>query len=106
MAPSSCSNSPWPQSSVNIILQDQIDDTPIRFTTPIPPLRNQARLETPAISVITTPYSSQCFLTMNNPMLSSKLTPLETKMCVKMMVITSYFKDELQSLKKYYYASN
>ena len=31
---------PWRQCSVNIILQDQIDDAPIRFTTPIPPLRN------------------------------------------------------------------
>ena len=42
---------------------------------------------------------------MNSPMLSSKPTALETKMCDKMVVITSYFKDELQSLKKYYYAS-
>ena len=42
---------------------------------------------------------------MNSPMLSSKPTALETKMCGKMVVITSYFKDELQSLKKYYYAS-
>ena len=33
-------------------------------------------------------------------MLCSKLATLETKMCGKMMVITSYFKDELQSLKK------
>ena len=74
--------------------------------TPITPLRNQAILATPAISVITTPYSSQCFLTMNSPMLSSKLTALETKMCGKMMVIASYFKNELQSLKKYYYATN
>ena len=86
---------------VNIILQEQIDDAPVRFTTPIPPLRNQAILATPAISVITTHYSSQYFLTMNSPMLSSKLTALETKMCGKMMVITSYFRDELQSLKKY-----
>ena len=29
-------------------------------------------------------------------MLSSKLSPLETTMRGKMMVITSYFKDELQ----------
>ena len=86
---------------MNIILQDQIEDAPISFTTPIPPLHNQAKLATPVISVITTPNSSQCFLTMNSPMLSSKLNALETKMCGKMMVITSYFKDELQSLKKY-----
>ena len=33
---------------------------------------------------------------MNSPMLSSKLTALETTMCGKMMVITSYFKDEFQ----------
>ena len=89
---------------MNIILQDQIDDAPIRFTTPVPRLRNQAILATPTISVITTSYSSQCFLTMNSPMLSSKLTALETKRCGRMMVITCYFKDELQSLKKYYYA--
>ena len=37
---------------------------------------------------------------MNSPMLSSELTALETKMYGKMMVITSYFKDELQSLKR------
>ena len=91
---------------MNIILQDQIDDAPIWFTTPIPRLHNQAILATSAITIITAPYSSQCFLIMNSPMLSSKLTALETKMCGKMMVITSYFKDELQSLKKYYYASN
>ena len=91
---------------MNIILQDQIDDAPILFTTPIPSLRNRVILATPAINVITTPYSSQCFLTMNSPMFSSKLTASETKMYGKMMVITSYFKDELQSLKKYYYASN
>ena len=101
MGPPSCSNSSWPQCSVNIILQEQIDDAPIRFTTPIPPLRNQAILATPAISVITTHYSSQYFLTMNSPMMSSKLTALETKMCGKMMVFTSSFRDELQSLKKY-----
>ena len=74
---------PWRQCSVNIILQDQIDDAPIRFTTPIPPLRNQAILATPAVSVITTPYSSQCFLTMSSPMLSSELTALETKCMVR-----------------------
>ena len=39
-------------------------------------------------------------------MLSSKLSALETKMCGKMKVITSYFKGELPSLKKYNYASN
>ena len=61
----------------------------------MPPLRNQAILATPAISVITTPYSSQCSLTMNSPILSPKLTALETKICGKTMVITSYFKDEL-----------
>ena len=91
---------------MNIILQDQIDDVPIRFTTPIPPLRNQAKLATPAVIFITIPYSSQCFLTLNSPMLSSMPTVLEAKMCGKIMVITSYFKDELQSLKKDYYASN
>ena len=90
---------------MNIILKDQIDDAPIRFAAPLPHLRNQAILATPAVSVITDSYSSQCFLTMNSPMLSSKPTALETKMCDKMVVITSYFKDELQSLKKYYYAS-
>ena len=91
---------------MNVILQDQLDDAPIRFTTPVPTLRDQVILATPSVSVITTPYSSQCFLTMNSPMLSSKLTALETKMCGKMMVIISYLKNELQSLKKYYYASN
>ena len=85
---------------MNIILQDQIDDATIRFTTPIPPLRNQAIFTTHAIGVITTPHSSQCFLTMNSPMLNSELTAFETKMCGKMMVIISYFKDEFQSLKK------
>ena len=58
MAPSSCSNSPWAQCSVNIILQDQIEDEPIQLTTQIPALRNQAILATPAISAITTSYSS------------------------------------------------
>ena len=43
---------------------------------------------------------------MNSSMFSSKLTALETKICGNMMEITSYFKDELQLLKKYYYASN
>ena len=71
MAPPSCSNSSWPQCSVNIILQDQIEDAPIQLTTQIPALRNQAILATPAISAITTSYSSQCFLAMNSPMLSS-----------------------------------
>ena len=74
-------------SNVNIILQDQIDDAPIRFTTPTPTLRNQALVATPAVSVITTPYSSQDFLTMNSPMSSSKLTAFETKMSGKMMGI-------------------
>ena len=85
---------------MNIILQDQIDDAPIQVTTQITPLRNQTILAAPVISVIITPYSSQCFLTMNSPMLSSKLTALETKMCGKMMVVTSYFKNEWQSLNK------
>ena len=67
--------------SLNIIPQDQIDDEPLRFTTPIPPLRNQAILATPVISVSTAHYSSQYFLTIDNLMLSSKLTVLETKMC-------------------------
>ena len=71
MAPPSCSKSSWPQCSVNIILQDQIEDAPIQLTTQIPALRNQAILATPAISAITTSYSSQCFLAMNSPMLSS-----------------------------------
>ena len=33
---------------------------------------------------------------MNSPMLSSKLTALETTMCGKMMAVISYFKDEFQ----------
>ena len=90
---------------MNVILQDQLDDAPIRFTTTVTTLRDQVILATPAVSVITTPYSSQCFLTMKSSMLSSKLTALETKMCGKMMVIISYLRNELQSLKKYYYAS-
>ena len=52
---------------------------------------------------ITTPYSLQCFLTKNNLILSSMLNGLETKTCGKMMVITSYFKGKLPSLKKYNY---
>ena len=72
-APSGCSKLPLSQCSLNIICQDQIGDKPIWFTTLILPLRNQAILETPAISV-TLPYGSQCFLTVNSPMLSSKLT--------------------------------
>ena len=83
---------PLPQFSMNNIPQDQIDDEPIGFTISIPPLRNQAMLATPDISVSATQY----FLTMNSPMLSSKLTALKTKMRVKMMVIKSYFKNELQ----------
>ena len=93
--PSSCSNSPLSQCSVKIIPQDQIDDEPLRFTTPIPPLRNQSILATTAISVSATHYSSQYFLTINSPMLCSKLTALEKKVCGKMMLITSYFKNEL-----------
>ena len=76
---SSCSNSPLPKCSVNIIPQDQIDDEP--FTTPIPPLHNHAILATTAISITTTHYSPQYFLTMNSPTLCSKLTALEKKMC-------------------------
>ena len=87
---------------MNIIPQYKL----LRFTTPTPPLHNQAILATPAVSVSTTHYSLQYFLNMNSPMLCSKLTALETKMCGKMMVITSYFKDELQSLKNDHYASN
>ena len=68
-------------------------------------LRNQAILETHD-SVSTSHYSSQYFLTKNSPMLSSKLNALETKMSGKMMVIISYFKDELQSLKNDHYAFN
>ena len=94
------SNSPLPQCSVNIIPQDQIDDEPIGFTTPIPPSCNQAIIATLTIIVSTTLYISHYFLTMNSLMLSSKLTALETKMYGKMMVIKSYFKEKLQSLKK------
>ena len=104
--PSSCSNLPFPQWSVNIVPQDQIDDKPLRFTTPILTLRNEAILATAPVSVSITHYSSQYFLTTNSPMLCSKLTALETKMCGNMMVIASYFKDELQSLKNNHYASN
>ena len=49
------------KTSVNIIPQDQIDDEHIRFNTPIPPLRNQAILAAPAISISTTHYGSQYF---------------------------------------------
>ena len=38
--------------------------------------------------------------TVNNPILSSKLTALETKLGGEMVVITSYFMDEMQWLKK------
>ena len=58
-----------------IIPQDQIDHEPIRFTIPVPLLRNQAILVTLAIIVSTAHYSSQYFRTMNSTMLSSKLTP-------------------------------
>ena len=40
---------------------------------------------------------------MNSPMLYSKLAALERKLYGKMVVITSYFRDELQSLKKDHY---
>ena len=56
----------------------------MRFTTSIPPLRNQDILITPVISVSTSPYSSQYFLTMNSSILSSAL---ETKICSKIMII-------------------
>ena len=59
-------------------------------------------LATPATSVSTTPHSSQHFLTMYGPTLSSRLAFLERKMCGKTIAITSYFKDELQSLKKWF----
>ena len=81
-----------------IVPKDQIDDEPTRFTTSIPPLRNQAILATPAISLGTTLYSSQYFLTTNNLLMSSKLTALGTR-CCKMVVITSYLKNEPQLLK-------
>ena len=81
-----------------IVPKDQIDDEPTRFTTSIPPLRNQAILATPAISLGTTLYSSQYFLTTNSLLMSSKLTALGTR-CCKMVVITSYLKNEPQLLK-------
>ena len=80
--PSSFCDSPLSQYSVNIIPQDQIDDEP--------PVWNQSILATPDICVSTTPNSSQHFLTMNSPMLSSKLASLEIKMCGKMMAITLF----------------
>ena len=43
---------------------------------------------------------------MNSPMLDSKLSFLEAKVCGKMMVIALYFQDELQSLKNDDYVSN
>ena len=84
---------------MNIIPQDQTEHEPIRFISPIPPWPNQAILVTPAISVSTIPYSSQYFMnnpTVNNPILSSKLTALETKLGGEMVVITSYFMNEMQ----------
>ena len=82
MAPSSCYNSPFPQSCLNVLPQDQIDVIFIRFTKPLPSLHNQTILATSAISVSnTTCHISQHFLTRNSPMLSSKLIALETKMC-------------------------
>ena len=59
----------------------------------IAPLRNQTILATPAIIVSAIHCTSQSFLTMKSPMLISTLTVLETKMCGKVMEITSYFKD-------------
>ena len=53
-----CPNLSWPQYSVNIIPQDQIDDAPIWFTAPIPLLRNQVILATPAISWL--PWKKRC----------------------------------------------
>ena len=84
---------------MTIIPKDQIDDESIRFTTSIPPLRNQAILATLAISLGKTPYSSPYFLTTNSLLMSSKLTALGAR-CCKMVVITSYFKTEPQLLKK------
>ena len=72
----------------------------LRWTAPIPPVRNQSILATPTISVYTTPKSSQYILTMNSSTLNAKLVSPETKMCDKMMAITSYFKNELQFWKK------
>ena len=69
---SSWSNSPLAQWSANLIPQYQIDDEPIRLTTPIPPVRNQSILATPAIGFSTTPNSLQFFLTMNSTVLRSK----------------------------------
>ena len=69
-------------------------------------MANQAILATPSISVSKTSYSSQDFLTMSSSMLRSKLTAFETKMCGKRMIITFYFKNDLQSLKKDHYESN
>ena len=91
---------------MSIIPQDQIDHEPLRFITPIPSLHNQAILATPATSSSTIHCSSQCFLNMNSSMLCSKVTALERKMCGKMMVVTSYFNDKLQSLENVYYPSN
>ena len=59
-------------------------------------MRNQSILATPTVSVYTTPKSSQYILTMNSSTLNAKLVSPETKMCDKMMAITSYFKNELQ----------
>ena len=77
---------------MNIIPQDQTGDEPIRFTKLIPHLRNQAILATHGINVSATPYSSPYFLTLNSPMLCSKLTALEKQMYGKILVITSYFR--------------
>ena len=64
----------------------------------IPTVRVQSILTTFVISVSTVPHSSQHFLTMTT--LGSKLAFLEKKMLGNMIVITSYFKDWLQSLQK------
>ena len=62
---------------MNIIPRDEIDNEAIRLTTPIPLVCNHSILATPVINVSTTPHSSQRFLTMQIPMLSSKLNIIE-----------------------------
>ena len=63
---------------MNIIPRDEIDNEAIRLTTPIPLVCNHSILATPVINVSATPHSSQRYLTMQIPMLSSKLASLET----------------------------
>ena len=63
-------------------------------------MRNRFILATPVINVSITPQSSEQFLAMNSPTLNFKLAFLETKIWGKKIEITSYFKGELQSLKK------